>query len=193
MNKGFGAVVIGSSAGGLRVLISLLESLPHDYPIAVIVVQHRRSESTQLLEEVLQIKCKIRIKQADEKEKIYPGIVYVAPPGYHLLIERDKSFSLSSDRPVNYSMPSIDVTFETAAEVYQRHLLGIILTGANQDGANGIKSIKKLQGFTVAQDPAEAEYPVMPQAAIDTHFVDKIMPSREIKKFLLKIQSSENL
>ena len=168
------AIVIGTSAGGLQVLTSLFEALPCDYPIPIIVTQHRSNEQTNLLEEVLQYKCKIQIKQADEKEYILPGSVYTAPAGYHLLVERNQMFSLASDVPVKFSMPSIDVLFESAAVAYQNKLIGIILTGANDDGATGIQRVKQLHGMTVAQDPAEAQFPTMPTAAITTGNVDKV-------------------
>jgi two-component system, chemotaxis family, protein-glutamate methylesterase/glutaminase len=186
------AVVIGASAGGLNILTSILEGLPVNYPLPVILVQHRANEPTQMLEEVLQHKCKIKIKQADEKEPILGGIVYVAPPGYHLLIEADKTFSLASDMRVKYSMPSIDVTFETAAEVFKDTLVGIIMTGSNSDGSEGIKAIKDFQGLTVAQDPAEADFPDMPKAAILTNKIDFIMKGHEIKKFLKDLPLTSN-
>src|SRR5690349_19703498 len=149
----YDAIVIGASAGGLHALISILTPLPSNYPIPVIVVQHRAKDERSLLEEVMQHKCHIGIKQADEKEKIQHGFVYFAPPNYHLLVEGNGTFSLSYDAPVNYSRPSIDVLFETAADVYKEWLLGIILTGANKDGAEGMKRIKALGGTTIAQQP----------------------------------------
>lgn len=168
-------------------LTSILGDLPPDYPIPLIVIQHRANEPTEMLEQVLQHKCKIKIKQADEKEKIHKGIVYVAPPGYHLLVEADKRFSLASDALVNHSMPSIDVTFETAAEVFRNNLVGIIMTGASNDGAEGIIAIKKFKGVTIAQDPNEAQHAFMPNAAIQTHCVDFIMKTRSIKIFLKEL------
>jgi two-component system chemotaxis response regulator CheB len=178
------AVVIGSSAGGINVLTPMLSALPPDYAIPVIVIQHRANEQTELLEEVLQHKCKIRIKQADEKEKIRAGCVYFAPPGYHLLVEADKTFSLASDALVKHSMPSIDVTFETAAEVFKNKLVGIIMTGASSDGAEGIRTIKRFNGVTIAQDPGEAQNPFMPTAAIKTGCVDFVMTVNRIQTFL---------
>ncbi|MFC5271196.1 chemotaxis protein CheB [Adhaeribacter terreus] len=179
------AIVIGTSAGGLLALTTLLEALPADFPLPIIVVQHRSKDERNLLEELLSQKCKIAIKQADEKEKIEKGVVYFAPPDYHLLIERDQTFSLSYDTKVNYSRPAIDILFETAAFVYKQHLLAIILTGANADGANGIKTIRKTGGTTIAQNPASAQFPAMPQAAIDTGCIDKILELTEIKDLLI--------
>jgi two-component system, chemotaxis family, protein-glutamate methylesterase/glutaminase len=184
------AIVIGTSAGGLFALTTLLEALPVEFPIPIIVVQHRSKDERNLLEEVLAQKCKIAIKQADEKEKLEKGTVYFAPPDYHLLFEKDHTFSLSFDSKVNYSRPAIDVLFETAAYVYKTRLLAIILTGANADGAAGIKAIKKFGGTTIAQQPANAQFPAMPQAAIDTGFIDKILNMEEIRDLLIRTGKS---
>jgi two-component system, chemotaxis family, protein-glutamate methylesterase/glutaminase len=182
--KEYSAIIIGASAGGFYALSVLLEDLMINFPIPIIIVQHRSRDYKDLLEEVLQKRCRIRIKQADEKEIIKESIVYVAPPDYHLLIEDDHSISLSDDPPVNYSRPSIDVSFESAARVYRERLVGIILSGANSDGAIGIREIKKSGGLTVAQDPAEAQFKTMPLAAVNTGKVDKIMTLEKIRDFL---------
>ena len=184
-SRQYDTIVIGTSAGGLHALITLLEELPADYRIPVIVVQHRLKDEKDLLEEVLQQKCSIRVRQADEKESIMKGCVYVAPPDYHLLVERNMTFSLTADEKVNYARPSIDVLFETAAEVYAEKLMGIILTGANSDGRRGVEAIRRSRGFTIAQDPGEAEFPEMPKAAIASGAVDKVLSLQEIKKILL--------
>jgi two-component system chemotaxis response regulator CheB len=181
------AIVIGVSAGGFFALIGILAELPADFPLPIVVIQHRSKDEGVLLEDVLQSKCKIRIKQADEKEQIEGGLVYIAPADYHLLIEKNRSFSLNCDAPINFSRPSIDVLFETAAEVYGDKLIGIILTGANKDGAAGIEAIKKLGGITVAQNPASANFPVMPKAAIDTGSVQYVFELEEVKNFLLDL------
>lgn len=183
--KAYDAIVIGASAGGLSVMTRILQDLPAGFPLPVIVVQHRSKDERSLLEELLQQKCRVRIKQADEKESIEKGIVYFAPPDYHLLIEGDRTFSLSFDAPVNYSRPSIDVLFETAADVYKERLLGIILTGANSDGAGGIRKIGMQGGTTIAQSPETADYPEMPKAAINTGYVRYIMSPDEIRRYLL--------
>lgn len=184
-DPGYKAVVIGASAGGLNALTRLLEKLPADYPMPVMIVQHRSKDERGLLEEILQEKCSIRVQQANEKEAISNGVVYVAPPDYHLLVERDMTFSLTADEKVNYSRPSIDVLFETAADVYRSKLIGIVLTGANADGCHGIELIHQYRGMTIAQDPGDAEFPVMPQAAIASGAVDKVLRLDEIKDLLL--------
>jgi two-component system chemotaxis response regulator CheB len=186
-NEKYKAIVIGASAGGLFAVSYLIEKLPPDYPVPIVVVQHRAKDQRDLLEEVLQNKARIRIKQADEKEKIESNIVYIAPPDYHLLVESDETFSLSSDEPVRFSRPSIDVLFESAAKVFKDSLAGIILTGANSDGAAGIVAVKKYGGLTIAQDPAEAQFPFMPAASIETKEVKHTWKLPEIQNFLLKI------
>ncbi|MDB5155223.1 MAG: cheB [Mucilaginibacter sp.] len=191
-DKRFKAIVIGTSAGGLSALSMLLEKLPADHPLPIIIVQHRTKDQKNLLEEVLQPKCKIKIKQADEKEKIEKGIVYIAPPDYHLLIENDFTFSLSYDPLVLYSRPSIDVLFESAAIAYRDTLIGIILTGANNDGASGLQAIKKYGGLTIAQSPAEAQFPRMPGAAIDKGGAMLILTLKEIQKKILITTNNRN-
>ena len=164
-----------------------MEKLPSDYPIPIIVVQHRSKDQMYLLEEVLQSKSAIKIKQVDEKEKIKSGFVYLAPPDYHLLIEQDETFSLSSEDYVNFSRPSIDVLFESAALVYEASLIGIILTGSNKDGTLGIETIHKHNGLTIAQDPDEAQFPFMPSSAIYTNKISHILTLSQLSEFLLKI------
>lgn len=167
-------------------LSTLLKNLPPDFPLPLLIVQHRAKDQKNLLEEVLQSKCKIHIKQADEKEAIKSGKVYIAPPDYHLLIESDQTLSLSSDELVRFSRPSIDVLFESASLVFRDALIGIILTGASNDGSAGITAIARRGGLTIAQHPADAEYPYMPKSAIDTKKVDKVWTLKEIENFLLK-------
>jgi two-component system chemotaxis response regulator CheB len=183
------AIVIGASAGGLLALSTLLEIIPSNYAIPIIIVQHRSKEPRGLLEEILQSKCNVKIKQVDEKEKIENGIVYIAPPDYHLLIENDFTFSLSVDEPIRFSRPSIDVLFESAATAYKGNLIGIILTGTNNDGMLGIQSIAANNGLTIVQEPKEARFPTMPLAAIHTKKVKHILTLAEIQTFLLEINT----
>lgn len=186
------AIAVGTSAGGLKALTTILGELPVNFPLPVMIVQHRSKEQRDLLEEVLQSKCSIRIKQADEKEKIEKAIIYIAPPDYHLLVEWDETFSLSADAPVRFSRPSIDVLFETAANVYKQQLIAIIMTGANNDGSEGIVAVNRKGGLTIAQDPADADYPFMPSAAIRTKAVKEVLSLEEIKSFLLKLIGTQN-
>jgi len=186
----FEAVVIGCSAGGLKALAAVLAALPPDFQLPIVVVQHRANDEKGLLEDLLGQKCRMKVKQADEKESVIGGVIYFAPPDYHLLIEKDKTFSLSYDARVNFSRPSIDVLFESAAKVYHQKLLGIILTGANSDGAAGMVAISEYGGFNIAQGPPLAAFPAMPQAAIDTGSVHATMNLPEIFDFLLTVNKA---
>jgi two-component system chemotaxis response regulator CheB len=185
-------IVIGASAGGLTAIGYLLEHLPADFTIPIIVVQHRSKDPKDLLEELLQSKSKIKVKQADEKEKIQPGVVYIAPPDYHLLIERDRTFSLTSDEPVRFSRPSIDVLFESAAEVYRNKSVGIILTGANNDGVAGLAAIIREDGIAIVQNPEEAEIQVMPLASLAANKIHHIFTLDQLRAFLVKLNKSSN-
>ena len=184
---GYQAVVIGASAGGLNALQRVLAPLPADFALPILVVQHRLPTSDDFLTFSLKESCQLAVKEADEKEPARPGRVYIAPANYHLLVERDKTLSLSIDAKVCYSRPSIDVLFETAAEAYRSGLIGIILTGASDDGTAGLKKIKEEGGLTIAQDPNTAEYAVMPLSAIREDIVDKIFPLSEIGAFLAQL------
>ncbi len=181
------AIVIGSSAGGINALAKVLSVLPSDFSLPIVIVQHLHPESGHHLPHILGTKSALKIKQSDEKELIKKGWVYLAPPNYHLLIEEDFTFSLSLESPVNYSRPSIDVLFESAAYAYRQHLIGIVLTGANHDGSLGLKKIKELGGFTMVQDPKTAEADAMPKAAIEITTIDKILPLQEIGLYLLQL------
>lgn len=187
MNSSFEAVVIGASAGGIRALERLLAPLPSDFPLPIIVVQHLHPNSESYLPKILSAHCALPVKQAEERETIQQSVVYIAPPNYHLLIEEDRSFSLSLEPPVRYARPSVDVMFETAMYAYRDELIGIILTGANDDGREGVKKIKKAGGYIIVQDPKTAEAQAMPNAAITAVTVDKILAIEEIGVYLLQL------
>lgn len=174
------AIVIGASAGGMNALGKWVSMLPDDFSKIVVIVQHLYPQSDSTICQILDRMCCLAVKEAQEKETIAPGIVYMAPPNYHLLVEKGETFSLSVDEKVNYSRPSIDVLFESAARVWASRLVGVILTGANHDGTYGLGVIKQFGGLTIAQDPATAEVPVMPQAAIDKGVIDHVMTIEEM-------------
>lgn len=161
------ALVIGASSGGLAAITSILYGLPERLPFAVVIVLHRSRESSTLLEKSLDGKLGFPVKQAYDKQPIETGTVYFAPPDYHLLVEDDRTFALSTDAPVSYSRPSVDVLFESAAEVYGPQLIGMVLTGANQDGSRGLARVRDLGGVTMVQDPVSATSRIMPQSAIE--------------------------
>jgi len=181
------AIVIGVSSGGLNVMKVMFSLLPKDFSTPIIIVQHIGKYSENLWIKLLSDKSNLEIKEADEKEKIEKGKVYIAPANYHLLIERDKTFSLTIDERVNFARPSIDVLFESAAEAYQNKLIGVVLTGSNNDGSKGIKRIKECGGLTIVQDPETAESNYMPASAIEAILPDYILPIEEIIKLLISI------
>lgn len=184
----YGVIVMGVSAGSTAALRQLLPVFPTNYPLPIIVVQHLHPTQKNTLLVHFDNLCPLTVKEADEKEAIRPGHIYFAPPNYHLLIERDRTFALSIDEKVNYSRPSIDVLFESAADVYGAGVIGVVLTGANNDGSAGLQVIKAHGGLTLVQDPATAEVPYMPQAAIAAIQVDHILPIPAIGELLLKIE-----
>lgn len=183
--RDYGVVVIGVSAGGMNALSILIPSLPQDFPLPVVVVQHLHVDSVGFLDEFLEDASSLRVKEADDKEPLRPGTVYVAPADYHLLIEEIGMLSLSVDDPLNYSRPSIDVLFDSAAGVFGNEAIGIILTGANADGSQGLKRIKAGGGLAIVQDPATAEAEAMPRAAIQATSVDHVLGLNEIGPFLV--------
>ena len=186
MADGYEAIVIGTSAGGAAALAELLPVFPAAYPLPIVVVQHLHPLQESAAVVHYDRRCVLTIKEAAEKEPVRPGHVYLAPPNYHLLIEDDKTFSLSIDPKVNYSRPSIDVLFESAVDVYSPRLIGVILTGASHDGAQGLRLIKENGGLTVVQDPATAEVSYMPQAALQATRVDYVLPLAEIGQLLVE-------
>ena len=185
------AIVIGVSSGGMNALKVMFSLLPKEFNTPIIIVQHISSQSENLWIRLLNDKSNLYIKEADEKESIEQGKVYIAPPNYHLLIERDKTFSLTIDERVNYARPSIDVLFESAAEAYKSKLIGVILTGSNNDGTNGLKRIKEYGGLTIVQDPATAESSYMPASAIAVVQMDYILTLENIIKVLIKIDAQK--
>ena len=193
--QNYQAVVIGASAGGMKALQTILRSLPQEYSLPIMIVQHMHPESDEYMAKILNEECLLAVKQADEKESIKPGKVYFAPPNYHLLVEADKTLSLTVNERVCYARPSIDVLFETAAEAYGDKLIGIILTGGNYDGSRGLKRIKESGGLAIVQDPKSAEAESMPREAIAAAKVDYILPLKKIGPFLVELaeDSKKNL
>lgn len=177
-------LVIGGSAGSLEVLLQLLPELEPQWPLAMIIVLHRRTDNDTLLTELLSAKTSLSVKDAEEKDVLLPGCVYVTPSDYHLLIEPDGSLTLDASEKVNYSRPSIDVTFMSAAEVFGNRLYCLLLSGANVDGAEGLQVVHELGGFTAVQDPETAEVSFMPKHAIHTAKVDKVLNIPEMIAFV---------
>ena len=186
MKSHYEAVVIGASTGGTEAMLQVFEALSHNFPLPIFAVQHLHPLQDKATIVKYHENCTISIKEAEEKECILPGQVYFAPPNYHLLIEDDLTFTLSIDRKINFARPSIDVLFESAVNVYGKELIGIILTGANNDGAEGLKLIGHQGGLTIVQDPESAVAPAMPLAAIAGTKVDHILTPDNIGRLLAK-------
>ena len=180
-------VVLGGSWGGLAAYDRILPGLPADFPAAVVIVQHRAVDSHHgALTSYLQARTPLEVCEIDDKDPVVPGKVHLAPPDYHTIVERGH-FALSTEAAVHYSRPSIDVTFQTAADAYGERLIGVILTGANEDGADGIQAIRRRGGFTIAQDPETADKGTMPAAAIATGAVQRVAGIDEIAPLLVEL------
>ncbi len=184
-------IVLGASAGGLRAVSTLLEELPAPFPWPLVLCLHILDRTHLDFAAAFRRQESWVIKEAEEKEMPVPGTLYLAPPGYHLLLERDGTFSLSNEAPENWARPSIDVLFESAAIAYGPQLLGILLTGANQDGARGLHKIGELGGLTIVQDPETAEISTMPQAAIKLGPIHHILSLTQISQLLERLSATE--
>jgi two-component system chemotaxis response regulator CheB len=177
-------IAIGSSWGGLSALEQLLSALPAGFATPIVIAQHRAPDSgSGALQTMLGVRSGLDVCEAGDKDPIEPGKVYLAPPDYHLLVEED-GFALSTDGQVQYSRPSVDVLFDSAADAYGPRMIAVILTGANDDGAYGVKRVKRRGGFTIAQDPETAEKRSMPDAAIATGAVDRVLALGDIAPLL---------
>ncbi len=176
-------ILIGTSYGGVLALERVLPGLSPGLPAPVVVVQHRSRDADDGMCEFLRDHCRLPVVEPNDKDAVEPGRLYLAPRDYHLLVE-DGRFALSVDAPVTYARPSIDVLFESAAEVYGAGAIAVVLTGANRDGARGLARLKERGGFAVVQDPAEAESRAMPESAIAAAKVDRVLPLGEIAPLL---------
>jgi len=178
------AIAIGASAGAVQALQVILPRLPVGYPLPVLVVVHVPPDRSNVLLPLFQSKCRMRVKEAEDKEPMDGGVIYFAPSDYHMLVEADGALALSNDEPVNYSRPSIDVLFESAADAYGPALVGVILTGANNDGAAGLKAVTDAGGVAIVEDPAQAYASAMPNAALDAAATAKVMNLDAIASYL---------
>jgi len=182
------AVIIGGSAGSFRVITKILQSLPKNYPLPILLNLHRLKHVRSGFVEALSIKSNIPVIEPYDKDTIKAGNAYLAPSNYHMYVELNKKIALSTEEPVNHSRPSIDLSFITAAQTYNRNLLGIILSGANKDGAYGLKKLKDAGGTAIVQDPKECEVATMTNAALNLTNVDHVFSTNQIIDFLLKIK-----
>lgn len=168
-------LAIGGSAGSLSMVLKIIPLLKKEVNLSVIIIFHRKPSEETILLNVLSTRTTYMVKEADDKDDILPGMIYVAPADYHVLIEKDKTIALDDSEKINYSRPSIDVTFESASEVYGSDLVCILLSGANADGTAGLVAAKKAGALIIVQDPASAEVPFMPQQAVDNVPVDLLI------------------
>lgn len=189
-SAGYDAIVVGGSSGGIDALLYMLPALPATLRAAVLVVMHLPRDRPSLLAEIFRHRCGLPLKEAHDKDAIAPGTVYFAPPDYHLLVDAGPRLALSVDAPVHFSRPSIDVLFESAADQYGERLLGILLSGANEDGARGLQAIAAAGGLVVVQDPASASMPAMPQAALARVAVPHVLPPAGIADLLAHLHEN---
>jgi two-component system chemotaxis response regulator CheB len=178
------AIVIGASAGGVDALSILLSALTLGLRASLFVVVHLPRGRPSLLVEIFAPKCALQVKEAEDKMRVDPGTVYFAPPDYHLLVDKGPQLALSIDEPVHFSRPSIDVLFESAADIYAERLMGIILTGANEDGAAGLAAIHRSGGVTIVQEPDSAQVPLMVLSALERTPVDFVLSLKNIAALL---------
>lgn len=181
----FSIIVIGVSAGGMNTLPIIVNQLPADFPLPIAVIQHLHPHQSSFYLEYYSNYSKLKVIEALDKQTIKPGNIYFSPPDYHLLVENSSYFSLSADSKVNFSRPSIDVLFESAANVFADRAIAILLTGANNDGAMGCKSIKNAGGLVLVQSPESAEHKFMPQSAINIMQADLIATPEQIAQYLI--------
>jgi two-component system, chemotaxis family, protein-glutamate methylesterase/glutaminase len=181
------AIVIGASAGALEALSVILPSLPGDFRMPIIVVVHVPPDKRSVLAELFSAKCRIRVIEVEDKEPLQPATAYFAPPDYHLLVEDKKSLGLTNEEPVLFSRPSIDVLFESAADVYGRNVVAVLLTGANQDGARGLAAIAKAGGDVIVQDPQTAFADAMPDAGLKLCPDARVLSLDDISEYLRRI------
>ena len=182
-------LIIGGSAGSLDVLMKILPHIQAIPSFAMVIVLHRKSGEDAALEELISLKTLIPVKEVEDKTALLPGAIYVAPSDYHLLFENDGMLSLDISEKVNYSRPSIDVSFESAAEIYGPALTGLLLSGANADGTRGLRAIQQAGGTIVVQDPQTAEMPFMPRHAIENVRPDQVLDIKKILQFILQLNS----
>jgi two-component system chemotaxis response regulator CheB len=182
------AIVVGASAGGVEALLRIFSRITPGFRLPIITVLHLPDDRRSQLAHVFGSRLPIPVKEADDKESIAPGTLYFAPAGYHLSVENDRSFSLSQEDRVYYSRPSIDILFDSAADAFGPGLAGVLLTGANNDGAQGLAQIKKYGGFTVVQDPDQSQARTMPEAALALQDPDYLLPLNDIGQLLVQLE-----
>lgn len=188
----YDVLAIAASWGGVEMLRRLVSELPPSWQLPVVIVQHQHAGSGRALERILSRVTHLAVRDVEDKDRLETGHVYIAPANYHLMLEDDGCFSLSLEAPVKYCRPAADVTFASLARVLHHRCIGLVLTGANDDGAEGTRTIKAAGGHTLAQSPASAEAPAMPEAAIATGMVDHVLEPAQIVPHLLQLLADGN-
>jgi len=189
VNARYTLVVVGTSTGGLHALTRLLSTMPGTFRLPILIVQHRSKDSDERLSGLLRVASQIPVSEAEDKEPLRGPGVYLCPPDYHLLVEAD-SLALSTEEPVAYSRPSIDVLFESAAYSHGNAVIAVLLTGANQDGTRGLQAIKQRGGYVIVQDPSSAESGFMPRHAVQHVVADRVLDLEQIATELV-VRASE--
>jgi two-component system chemotaxis response regulator CheB len=184
-------VIIGGSAGSLQALLQILPFIEKPVSFAIVIVVHRKNSDEQTLEDLIALKSKIKVKEVEDKVKLEAGFIYIAPSNYHLLFEKEETLSLDTSEKINYSRPSIDVSFESAAEIYGQNLVGILLSGSNSDGTVGSRAIQATGGISVVQNPLSADMPFMPNNAILHTAPDFVLTTEEILEFIKGINIAD--
>ncbi|CAN5613609.1 chemotaxis protein CheB [soil metagenome] len=180
----FRVLIIGGSAGSLDVIIRIVGQLPKNIGLTTVIIVHRKNEPDSILQSLLTSKTTIPVKEVEDKEPILANTIYIAPPDYHLLVENESQFSLDSSEKIHYSRPSIDVGFESAAVIFKDSLVAVLLSGANADGARGLRTVQLLGGYTIVENPATAEVNYMPQEAIKLSKLHHIVDGKAIPGYL---------
>jgi two-component system, chemotaxis family, protein-glutamate methylesterase/glutaminase len=180
-------VAIGGSAGSLDIILKIVSLIPSDTAAAIIIVVHRKNYSDSILPQLVSTRTDLNVVEVEDKQPLLPGCFYIAPPDYHLLLEDRNTFSLDGSEKVHYSRPSIDVTFESVAETFGPAAIGVLLSGANADGAEGLQKIKEAGGFTIAQDPDTAQIGFMPMQAIKLGTVDAVLEATAIGQLISRL------
>lgn len=186
----FELVVVAASAGGVQALTKLVSDLPADFPLAMVVVQHLDPRHRSLLVDILARRSRVPVESVHDGSALTPGTVYVAPPGFHVLVDADGTLSLSKSELVHFVRPSADLLFESAAASYTDRVIAVVLTGTGEDGASGVRAVHEMGGTVMAQDEGTSEFFGMPSAAIATGAVDFVLPLEEIAPALITLSKS---
>lgn len=186
-DNNFGIVAIACSAGGLKALSEVISTLPANFPVPIVIVQHLDPKHRSMMADILGRRTKLEVKQAQQRELMHPGTIYIAPPNYHLLVTSQGCVNLTQSEVMHFVRPSADVLFESVADSYKSGAIAVILTGTGVDGATGVRKIKEKGGIVIVEDSNTCEFDGMPKAAIKTGVVDQILPLSEIATALITL------